>query len=81
MDSNFRAIRTATVMCTVQGCGHTAAFLFTGGNDRSGAGRPTVAAFCREHAEQTAARIGQPGPAQEALRERRPVRKGAVRTG
>jgi len=62
MDPHFRPIPEETVMCTVQGCPRSAAFLFSGIADHSYGGQPSIAAYCDGHAKETAARLGHPWP-------------------
>jgi len=67
MNPVFRPIHKEAVMCTVQGCTRVAAFMVTGDTDRTG--RPIVAAYCDQHAEKVATRLGHPWP----IPERRPA--------
>jgi hypothetical protein len=81
MVSNFRPIRLETVMCTVQGCVHVAAFVFAGEIDRGTGGRSIVAAYCDHHAEETATRLNHPWPIPDRRPQDRVVRARSFRAG
>jgi len=68
-------------MCTVQGCPHVAAFVFTGRIDSNSGGRSLVAAYCDHHAEQTALQMGHPWPVAERRPQGRVVRARSSRVG
>ena len=80
MDAHFRPIRKETVMCTVQGCLHVATFVFAG-CDRGAGGRSVVGAYCHQHAEEAATRVGHPWPIPERLPEERVVGTRILRAG
>jgi hypothetical protein len=77
MDDYFRPIREEVVMCTVQGCLHVAAFVFSGGDDRGG--RAVIEAYCHQHAEEAATRLGHPWPIPERHSVDHAVRARAYR--
>ena len=81
MVPQFRPIRKETVMCTVQGCGHVAKFVFTGGIDCGAGGPSLVAAYCAHHAEESAARLGHPWPIPVRSQQDRLVRTASLRAG
>ena len=75
-----RPIHQETVMCTVQGCLHTAAFMFTGGID-SVTGSSVLAAYCEHHAEEAATRLRYPWPITERRQPDRVVPARSFRAG
>jgi hypothetical protein len=81
MAPQFRPIRKETVMCTVQGCGRVAAFVFTAGIDSGAGGSSVVAAYCGRHAEESATRLGHPWPIAERPQQDRLVRTASFRLG
>jgi hypothetical protein len=64
MVSPFRRIAEDAVMCTVNTCGRSASYIFSGVASRGG-GPFVVAAYCDRHAEQAAVRFGYPWPVLE----------------
>ena len=70
MTTQFKRIPEKTVMCTVQGCSEVAAFFFAGMGPGPGA-QSIAAAYCEEHAEDAARRLGHPWP----IAERKPPEK------
>jgi hypothetical protein len=81
MVPQIRPIRKETVMCTVQGCGHIAAFVFTAGVDCRAGGSAVVAAYCGHHAKESATRLGHPWPIPERPQQDRRMRIASFRAG
>lgn len=58
-----KTLNGLTIPCEIQGCGHSAAYLFR-------TGRGPISAFCEYHAEESAVRHGieLPEPRERVLR-------------
>ncbi len=62
MDLPFRTIREGIVMCTTEDCPHSATFMLVGIMRHTSTGSPLVAAYCDQHALETASRLGYSWP-------------------
>jgi hypothetical protein len=71
MTTRIKSIRKDSVMCTVQGCSEVAAYFFLAGVASGENRRSIPAAYCDEHAEDAAKRLGHPWP----ISERKPAEK------